>query len=118
MVIGPTPLPPVAKRACENCGELVKGCPHCGAFHDTEPEPDAPAKPELDELARRRRAYRAEWRKEMRPGVGPVLVATFTMPYPKDGPLPGNTVGETARRSMLAYCSAALRSAIKKIGNA
>ncbi len=79
---------------------------------------EAPAPEDLDTLATRRRAYRAEWHRETLPGRGQVLVATFTMPYPKTEPIPGNTVGETARRSILAFCAAALKSAISTQGNA
>lgn len=79
---------------------------------------EAPDPESLDSLASRRRAYRASWRRETLPGRGQVLVATFTMPYPRDAPMPGNTVGETARRSILAFCAAALKSAIRTQGNA
>lgn len=115
-------LDALVSRICDRCrGDLLRKC-------NDDDDADArnfdfegwqtPDPADLEALEQRYHAYRAEWRTEDLPGRGRVLVATFTMPYPKDAPMPGNTGGEIARHSILAFCAAGLKSAAKTTGNA
>ena len=113
----------LVSRICDKCrGPLLK---RRAADDHAEDDPNfdfenwqTPDPVDLDHFAKRRRAYRAEWEMKVLPGRGQVLIATFTMPYPRDAPMPGNTRGEGARRSIIAFCAAALKSVMKTQGNA